>query len=75
MVRTPVKSSTIVSVGYDAEALVLHVEVRRGVVYEFRGVTRAHYDAFLAAPSLGRHFARHIRGRYVESSRLEGAAT
>lgn len=77
MVRIPVTSSTIVSVGYDEATLTLHVEVRRrggSDVYEFRGVTRAHHDAFMAAPSLGSHFARHIRGRYVESRRLDGVA-
>lgn len=77
MVRIPVTSSTIVSVGYDEATLTLHVEVRRrggSDVYEFCGVTRAHHDAFMAAPSLGSHFARHIRGRYVESRKLEGVA-
>lgn len=77
MVRVPVTSSTIVSVGYDEAALTLHVEVRRrggSDVYEFRGVTRERHAAFMAAPSLGSHFAHQIRGRYVESRRLEGVA-
>lgn len=79
MVRVPVTSSTIVSVGYDEATLTLHVEVRRRssgtVVYEFRGVRPEHHAALMAAPSIGRHFARHIVGRYVESRRLEEAST
>ena len=52
MNRTPVKSSAVVSVGY--ENGVLEVEYAGGRVYQMEGVSPDQYDALLTADSLGR---------------------
>lgn len=41
----------------------------------FRGVTPQVVQAFIAAPSAGRFFSEHIRGKYTDSQRLDAGAT
>lgn len=64
MKRTPVTSSNLVSVGYDAETSTLEVEFREGRVYQYAQVSEAAHDALMEAPSMGSHFHRHIRAKY-----------
>ena len=52
MNRTPVKSSAVVSVGY--ENGILEVEYPGGRIYQMEGVSQDQYDALLAADSIGR---------------------
>lgn len=63
MQRTPVQSSNLVSVGYDAETEVLEVEFKSGV-YRYYDVPPEEYAKFTEAESLGRHMGTHIRGKY-----------
>lgn len=53
MNRTPVQSSNVVSIGYDAETQVLEIEFRSGV-YQYQGVPRQVFDGLLAADSVGK---------------------
>ena len=71
MERKPVRSGSVRSVGYDAAARLLHVEFNAkdarmpGRVYEYANVDPEQHRALLEAPSVGSHFARHIKGRFA----------
>ena len=64
MRRTPVESSAISSIGYEARSKTLEVEFQSGSVYDYREVPRDVYESFLASSSKGRFFARRIRNLY-----------
>ena len=64
MERASVTSSSIASVGYDANRSVLEVQFRNGSVYQYDQVTLSDYRALMAAKSKGAHFNLHVRDRY-----------
>lgn len=61
----PVTSSNLQAIGYDESYGVLAIEFRAGTLYLFGAVPRRIFDELRLAPSLGRFFLQHIRGRYV----------
>lgn len=63
MQRQKVKSSNIVSVGYDNASQAMHVEFPSGV-YEYKDVDPDSAWAFRNAKSLGSHFAANIRPKF-----------
>jgi hypothetical protein len=63
MIRQPVTSSFISSIGHDGG--VLEVEFTNGKVFRYAGVSPETYQALVTAPSIGRHFGAHIRGKFV----------
>jgi hypothetical protein len=65
MIRSPIESSMMVSVGYDAEHAVLEIEFRSGDVYEYRDVTELVYRGLLKAPSKGRFFHTRIESKFI----------
>ena len=64
MRRTPVTSSSIVSVGYDDASSTLEVEFVGGRVYRYFAVPRAVYRSLLEAASVGATFNVVVRTRY-----------
>ena len=64
MNRTPVTSSNILSIGYDADSMTLEVEFKDGAVYQYFDVPGHVYEAFLNAASIGSYHAREIKGRF-----------
>lgn len=62
--RTPVSSSTLVSVGYSSAEALLEAEFHRGTVYRYLDVPESVYRDLLAAESVGRYFNAAIRGRF-----------
>ena len=64
MLRTPVTSSVIASVGYDSASSTLEVEFRTRRVYQYFRVPPAVHDALMRAQSIGEYFNRRIRNRY-----------
>jgi hypothetical protein len=64
MKRTRVRSSMMVSVGYDAEHSTLEIEFRTGHVYDYFAVPRAVFRGLLEAPSKGRFFHDAIERIY-----------
>jgi hypothetical protein len=62
--RTPVSSSSVASVGYDATTCILEVEFVHGHVYRYRDVPASVVRAFLSAPSLGAYLNANIRDVY-----------
>jgi hypothetical protein len=69
MQREPVESSSIKSVGHDAEQQILEVEFHSGHIYQYDGITEEQHADFMSAPSIGKHFNNHIMGQF-DSRRL-----
>jgi len=64
MVRDPVMSSNIVSIGYDEATETLEVEFLSGAVYQYFNVGVAAYESLRQAPSKGQHFNIYIKTLY-----------
>ncbi|MCW2484832.1 KTSC domain-containing protein [Candidatus Symbiopectobacterium sp. NZEC127] len=65
MIRQPVASSNLQSVGYDAVIHTLEIAFRSGGIYHYLGVPDIVYQTLMSAPSKGRYFDRAIKNRYA----------
>jgi len=65
MERQPVESSSLRSVGYDAQRRELAIEFHDGTVYLYGSVPEDVYSALLRAESKGGYFNAEIREQYV----------
>lgn len=65
MMRISVESSSLTSVGYDAQAGTLEVEFKRGGVYRYFDVPVGVFGALMAAhesgESVGAYFDLHVK--------------
>lgn len=76
MILTPVTSSNIQAIGYDAAKSELHVQFRGDdLVHIYSGVSKLLYDELMAAKSIGSHFHVHVRngGLTFRTKKLTGA--
>ena len=64
MIRTPVSSSNLVSVGFDPLSGTLEVEFRSGSVYLYFQVPRYVFDGLMSANSKGSYFDEVIRNAF-----------
>ena len=64
MMRTPVASSALASIGYDPRTLTLEVEFTNGSVHQYFDVPDTEQRNLLAAESIGAYFNRFIRDNY-----------
>jgi hypothetical protein len=64
MMRVPVRSSTLVSVGYDTERQTLEIEFQRRTVYQYFDVPKFLHDELMTATSKGRFFDQKIREKF-----------
>lgn len=64
MRHTPVRSSTLRSVGYDHATGTLEIEFQRGGTYAYVGVPEFLYKGLMLAVSKGRFFNERIATRY-----------
>jgi len=64
MLRQPITSSAMRSVGYDAQQQILEIEFPDRNVHWFVKVPEELYLGLLRAPSAGTYFNDHIKGRY-----------
>ena len=64
MERTPVKSSLLVSVGYDRGELTLETELSSGAIYEYFAVPPWIHSGLMSAESLGDYYNKRIRDKY-----------
>ena len=64
MIRQPVNSSAVRSVGYDRRSRTLEVEFTSGEVYRYLGVERIVFGALLRSDSPGRFVNERIKPRY-----------
>lgn len=74
LVRSPVTSTSIASVGFSREAQVLEVEFLNGSVYRYFDVALPVFEELLGTDSKGACFNRLIRGRYSYSRVSFGSA-
>ncbi len=64
MDMTPVRSSAIEAVGYDASTCRMRIRFTGGNEYDFCGVPEAVYQGLMSALSKGTYYNDHIRDRY-----------
>ena len=64
MQRTPVTSSNLVSVGYEAKSLTLEVEFKNDSVYQYFDVPEYEHQSLMQAASHGTYFRASIRDHY-----------
>ena len=64
MKRTPVNSSSLVSVGYEPTSLTLEIEFHRGAVYQYFDVPEFEHEELMQAESHGTYFNANIRDDY-----------
>lgn len=64
MNRSPVTSSNLRSVCYDASAQMLEVEFNDGSIYQYYGVLGNSYQGLIAAGSKGGYLASQVKGVY-----------
>ncbi|MEE8573850.1 MAG: KTSC domain-containing protein [Thermodesulfobacteriota bacterium] len=61
MIRKPVESRNITSVGYESSSGTLEVEFFNNDIYQFVGVPQEVYDEFMGSQSLGGYFHNKIK--------------
>lgn len=61
MERTPVDSSNLASVGYEAETSTLEIEFRKSGIYQYFGVQSSVFEGLMAAGSKGQYFDQYIK--------------
>jgi hypothetical protein len=61
MNRTPVSSSNLKSVGYDAASQILEIEFNHGGIYQYFDVPSGVYEALMSASSKGTYFDQNIK--------------
>ncbi|PBJ84277.1 KTSC domain-containing protein [Lysobacteraceae bacterium NML93-0399] len=59
-----VESSNLIAVGYDEERMVLRVEFKGGVTYDYFDVPLREYQGLMGAGSHGEYMNVHIRTSY-----------
>jgi KTSC domain len=64
MTRQLITSTALKSVGYDAVAHVLEVELQAGPIHRYFDVPQSVYETLISAPSKGRYFDNNVRGKY-----------
>lgn len=64
MMRIEVRSSTLVSVGYDEQKQLLEIEFRKRAVYQYLSVPKAVHEQLIASLSKGKFFDQRIRNKF-----------
>ena len=64
MNKQSVISSSLRSVGYEAESQILEVEFHNSGTYQYYGVPSAHYVGLMDAVSLGTYLNMYVKGHY-----------
>lgn len=61
MLREPVSSSNLASVGYDAATATLEIEFHSGGIYQYYNVPESLFHDLFNAPSKGKFFHKYIK--------------
>ena len=64
MIRQPVVSTNLCSVGYDETSRTLEIEFHGGEVYQYFDVPKTVYSSLMSASSQGSYIHRYIKDRY-----------
>jgi hypothetical protein len=67
MMREPVASTNILSLGYDSASETLEVEFSSGSVYQYYNVSAALHDQLMTAPSKGQFINAYIKNAHPYS--------
>ncbi len=67
MMRNPVSSSNIASIGYDPESATLEIEFTNGSIYQYFNVPTGLNDELMASLSKGQFLNTYIRNGYPYS--------
>lgn len=67
MIRDPVASSNVASIGYDAASETLEVEFTNGSIYQYFNINSGLHEQFMAAPSKGQFLNFCIKNAYPYS--------
>ena len=67
MLRDPVSSSNIASIGYDPGSETLEIEFTNGSIYQYFNVPARLHEQLMAAPSKGQFLNTYIRNAYPYS--------
>lgn len=67
MIRDPVTSSNIASIGYDAGNETLEVEFTNGSIYQYFNVPSGMFEQLTQAPSKGQFLNHYIKNAYPYS--------
>jgi hypothetical protein len=59
----PVPSSSLAGLGYNRDKQIAAVEFQSGVIYHYAPFSEALFREWCAAPSLGKWYAEHVRGK------------
>ena len=68
--RTPVDSSSIVSMGYDEAGRLLDIEFPSGEIYRYFNVPAWEYENFMSAPSKGTYLNQHFKAAEYRYERI-----
>lgn len=63
------KSSTIKGLSYDKTTKILNITFKNGSVYSYYGVHYNRFNAFARSESVGKYFAKNIKGKYLNEKR------
>ena len=64
MKRDKVRSSTVLSIGYDIHSNELELEFHGGRLYSYHRVPRSVYEALVTATCIGSYFNGNIKNKY-----------
>lgn len=64
MIRLPVGSSNISSIGYEEASQTLEVEFNNGSIYQYYNVDLGLYEQLIQAPSKGQFLNTYIKNAY-----------
>ncbi len=64
MIRVPVNSTNILSIGYDNESQLLEIEFNTKRVYRYSNVPPHVYGGLMKSSSHGKYFLDHISGAF-----------
>lgn len=67
MIRDPVASSNIASIGYDPDSETLEVEFTNGSIYQYFNIPTGLHDQLMIAPSKGQFLNLYIKNAYPYS--------
>jgi hypothetical protein len=62
---SPVESSNLAAIGYDAESKTLQVDFKNGKRWQYPNVPAELFAEFQAAESVGKFFAARIKSQFL----------
>lgn len=64
IMRSPVQSSNVISVGYDESSQTLEIEYNDGAVYQYYNVPATVHAGLMNAASVGKFIHQNIKNAY-----------